>query len=180
MTRFALIPLAFFANACASAEDAQETLNDTTEDVRAAFDELEGDQDRSTAAFGNHIVRVTERMFRADMADAGCSYIAAVAGGWRNYTSKTTLNVFDTSGHHAFRLQGVMKWDDNASGQLLAKGHSASDDMTVTVEADWLNNEIDGDIFFSGNDNPTYRLFGEKRNRGTGGLVIGAVGLCKE
>ena len=94
MTRFALIPLAFFANACASAEDAQETLSDTTEDVRAAFDEIEGDHDRSTAAFGTHIVRITERMFREDMADAGCRYIAAVSGGWRNYTSKTTLNIF--------------------------------------------------------------------------------------
>ena len=180
MTRFALIPFAFFANACATTDDAQDTLSNPTEEVRAAFDEIDGDHDRSTAAFGTHIVRVTERMFRADMANAGCEFIAAVSGGWRNYTSKTTLNIFDTSGHHAFRLQGIMKWQSNSEGELFAKGHSASDDMTVTLEADWLNGEIDGDIFFSGNDNPTYRLFGEKRNRGTGGLVIGAVGLCKE
>jgi hypothetical protein len=52
--------------------------------------------------------------------------------------------------------------------------------MTVTLEADWLDNKIDGDIFFADNPNVSYRFFGEKRHRGLGGFVIGAVGICKD
>ena len=179
MTRFALIPLAFFANACASAEDVQDTVTDTTEDVRNAFDEFEAEQDRTTHAYGSRVVRVTERIFRNEMSDAGCRFVAGVTGGWHNRSQKTSLNVFDTSGHLALELQGVMQWIDNSAGEITAKGHNASDNMTVVLEADWLNQKIDGDLIFTQEANKAYRFFGEKRNGAVGGRIIGAVGMCK-
>ena len=179
MTRFALIPLAFFANACASAEEAQEAMTDATEEVRNAFDEIEAEQDRSTAAYGSMVARVTERMFRKELSDAGCRFVAGVTGGWHNRSQKTSLNVFDTTGHRALELKGMMNWVDNSSGEILAKGHNASDNMTVVLEADWLNQKIDGDLIFTQEANKAYRFFGEKRNGLRGGRIIGAVGMCK-
>ena len=180
MTRFALLPLAFFANACANSENPQDTMTDDTEEVRAAFDEVEAAQDRRSASYGNRIVQIAEYMFANELSDNSCRYIAAVAGTWRDRTFRTALNVFDTTGHHALRMHGGMQWVDNASGEMFAKGHSAADNMTVALEADWVDNTIDGDMFFADDANVSYRFFGEKRHRGLGGLVIGAVGLCKD
>ena len=133
----------------------------------------------TTAAYGSLVVRITERMFRNEMSDAGCRFVAGVTGGWHNRSQKTSLNVFDTSGHNALKLQGVMKWIDNSAGEILAKGHNASDNMTVVLEADWLNQKIDGDLIFTQEANKAYRFFGEKRNAPIGGRILGAVGMCK-
>ena len=179
MTRFALIPLALFANACASAEDAQNAVTDATEDVRAAYDEVEAQLDRSNPTYSNRIIRVAERMFRSEMAAEGCTFVAATAGGWRNRSFRATLNIIDNTGHQPMRLQGKLTWDSNDSGQLLAKGHNAYDNQLAALEADWLQNEIDGDLHFSGAET-SYRYFGKKRDRGLGGLIIGAVADCKK
>ena len=99
MNRFALIPLAFFANACASAEEAEEAVTDATEEVRAAYDEVEAELDRTNPTYSQRIIRVAERMFRNDMADEGCTFVAATAGGWRNRSFQVSLNIIDTTGH---------------------------------------------------------------------------------
>jgi len=179
MTRFALIPLALFANACASAEEAQEAVTDTTEEVRAAYDEVEAELDRTNPTYSNHIIRVAERMFRSEMADEGCVFVAATAGGWRNRSFRATLNIIDTTGHQPMRLEGKLTWDSNNSGQLLAKGHNAYDGQVAALEADWLQDEIDGDLLFSGAENG-YRFFGKKRERGQAGMIIGAVASCNK
>jgi hypothetical protein len=184
MTRFALIPLAFFANACASADDAQQFVSDDAEEVRAAFDELEAGQDRTTTAtattttFGDRVVRVAERIFQNDMYASGCEYVAAAAGSWRYYPANISLNVFDVSGDHEMELQGVMKWIDNSSGEIYTKGFNRMDNRRAKLEADWLHNRIEGDLTFS-RDNAEYRFFGLKNHRGTGGSVIGAIVLCE-
>ncbi len=178
MTRFALIPLALFANACASAEEAEEAVTDATEEVRMAYDEVEAELDRTNPSYSSRMIRVAERMFRNEMADAGCTFVAATAGGWRNRSFRTTLNVIDMTGHQPMRLEGKLTWDSNESGGLVAKGHNAYDGQTVVLEADWLNNDIDGDLLFSETEKE-YRYFGKKRERGMAGLIIGAVAQCK-
>ena len=178
MNRFALIPLALFANACASAEEAEEAVTDATEEVRMAYDEIEAELDRTNPTYTSRIIRVAERMFRNEMADAGCTFVAATAGGWRNRSFRTTLNIIDMTGHQPMRLNGKLTWDSNESGELRAKGHNAYDRQVVTLEGDWLNDEIDGDLLFSGSDK-AYRFFGNKRDRGIGGMIIGAVAACK-
>ena len=184
MTRFALIPLAFFANACASADDAQDFVSDEVEEVRAAFDELDGAQDRSTtvsattSSYGDRVVRVAERLFRNDMYASGCKYVAAAVGSWRYYPSNISLNVFDVSGDHEMHLQGVMKWIDNSAGEIRGKGFNQMENRRAKLEADWLHNRIEGDLTFS-RDDTEYRFFGLKNHRGSGGSVIGAIGLCE-
>ena len=179
MTRFALIPLAFFANACASAEDVQDTVTDETEQVRAAFDEVDGQLDRPTSTYGNRIARISARMFADDLNEAGCRQVGAVAGGWSDRTFRTALNVFTAQGDHAVRLHGGLTWDDNASGQLFAKGANPEENMVMAIEADWMGDKVDGDVFMGNGNGPEYRLFAEKRSRGLGGVVIGAIGYCK-
>ena len=176
MTRFALIPLAFFANACASAEEAEEAMTDATEEVRDAFDEVEDQSARSTETFNNRMVRAAYHMFRNDLANEECKYVAAVAGGWINRSFNTQLNVISTVGESVVQLKGVMQWVDNNSGEMIAKGHASSDNQTFILEADWLNDTLDGDLLYA---NDAYRFFGEKRNRGVGGVMIGAIGFCK-
>ena len=178
MNRFALIPLALFANACASAEEAEEAVTDATEEVRMAYDEIEAELDRANPNYSYRIVRVAERMFRDDMADEGCMFVAATAGGWRHRSLRTTLNVIDANGHQAMRLEGKMTKVSNDSGELRAKGHNPFDNQTIALEADWLNGDIYGDLFFSDADKE-YRFFGKKRDRGVGGMIIGAVAVCK-
>ena len=176
MTRFALIPLAFFANACASAEEAEEAMTDATEEVRDAFDEVEDQNARSTKTYNNRMVRAAYHMFRNELEHEGCKYVAAVAGGWTNRTFRTQLNVISTVGESVVQLKGVMQWVDNNSGEMIAKGYAPSDNQTFILEADWLNDTLDGDLLYA---NDAYRFFGEKRNRGVGGVMIGAIGFCK-
>ena len=176
MTRLVLIPLAFFANACASAEEAEEAMTDATEEVRDAFDEIDGQNERTSITYTNRIVRAAHQMFRNELEDAGCKYVAAVTGGWTNRTFRTELTLISTLGESVVQMRGTMKWIDNGSGELVAKGHNASDNQTFILETDWLNDSIEGDLLV-GNDG--YRFFGEKRVRGVGGAIIGAVGFCK-
>ena len=183
MTRLALIPLALLANACASADNAQEFVSDEVEEARAAFDELEAGQDRTTttsattSSFGDRVVRVAERLFRNDVYASGCKYVAAAAGSWRYYPSNISMNVFDISGDHEMQLQGAMKWIDNSSGEIYTKGFNQMENRSAKLEADWLHNRIEGDLTFS-HDKAEYRFFGLKNHRGTGGSVIGAIVLC--
>ena len=46
MTRFALIPLALLANACASAEDVQDNLTDMTYELQRDIEEMTAETDR--------------------------------------------------------------------------------------------------------------------------------------
>ena len=181
MTRFALIPLAFFANACASAEDVQEDTQPETSELRAAFDEIGSETDRRSAtvasSYGLRVVHVVDRMFRNELDAAGCKYVAAAVGSWHYYPANISLNVFDIQGTHELHMSGVMHWEDNSSGEITMKGYSQGNNEVVKLEADWLDNSIEGDMSFS-SDESEYRFFGAKVHRGPGGLAIGAIGVC--
>ena len=177
MTRFALIPLAFFANACASAEEVQELIDETSEEVREGFDSYEAETDRAGENRNKRALASAERQFRNELTESDCDLVGAVYGYWRDRGFRLNLTATNEDAKTLARLQGSLSFDSNNRGEIWAKGRTF-DNSTMVLEGDWLNSAIEADIFTVGMANSDHTVFAKKTRRGLGGRVIGAVAVC--
>ena len=178
MTRFALIPLAILANACASAEDVQDNLTDMTHELQRDIDEMTAETDRDADAHRQNIYAVAHDMFEGRLNDQRCEIVAALAGGWADRSFRLKTNMIGRSGELIATLEGRMRYVDNATGEFGAKGHIAKPQTGVVMEGDWYRDQLEADIIIDGINQEHYEVIGLKAHRGLGGQVIGAVVAC--
>ena len=180
MTRFALIPLAILANACASAEDVQDNLTDMTHELQRDIEEMTAETDRDADAHRQNIYAVAHDMFEGRLNDQRCEIVAALAGGWADRSFRLKTNMIGRSGELIATLEGRMRYVDNATGEFGAKGHIAKPQTGVVMEGDWYRDQLEADIIIDGDgiNQVHYEVIGLKAHRGLGGQVIGAVVAC--
>lgn len=178
MTRFALIPLALLANACASAEDVQDNLTDMTHELQRDIDEMTAETDRDADAHREHIYAAAHDMFEARLPVQGCEIVAALAGGWADRSFRLKTNMIGQSGELIATLEGRMKYTDNASGEFGAKGQLKKANDVVAMEGDWYHDHLEADLVVDGINQQHYEVIGLKAHRGLGGQIIGAVVAC--
>jgi hypothetical protein len=179
MTRFALIPLAFFANACASAEEVQDLVEETTEEVREGIDSYDAETDRSTRTRNKAMLSYAKREFRNEMAERDCDLVGAVQGNWRDRSFRLDMTVINTNADTIAKLEGALQYDANNTGEIWAKGRTIGNN-TMGLEGDWVNNAIEAVLFTAGAANSDRTVFAKKIHRGLGGKMIGAVAICNK
>ena len=108
MTRFALIPLAFFANACASAEEVQDLVEETTEEVREGIDSYDAETDRNARNRNKAALSYAEREFRNELAERDCDLVGAVQGNWRDRRFRLNMTVINTNADTIAKLEGAL------------------------------------------------------------------------
>ena len=178
MTRFALIPLAILANACASAEDVQDNLTDMTHELQRDIEELNADYDRSTVESRQHVYDRARDIFGPRLQADGCEMFAAVVGGWADRSFRIKTDLISESGSIIVNAVGQLRYSDNSTGTFGFKGHIHNKQTTVLAEGDWADRHLEADVSFDGTNEETFRLIGLKAHDGLGGAVLAAVADC--
>ena len=178
MNRFALIPLAILANACASAEDVQDNLTDMTHDLHRDIEDMSADYDRSTVESRQHVYDRARDIFGTRLQIDGCEMFAALVGGWVDRSFGMKADMIGESGSIIVNAVGQLQYTDNRSGTFGFKGHIQDKQTTVLVEGDWYQDHLEADVSFDGTNQERFRLIGLKAQEGLGGTVIAAVADC--
>ena len=178
MTRFALIPLAILANACASAEDVQDNLTDMTHELHRDIEDMSADYDRSSAESRQHVYDRARDIFGTRLQTDGCEMFAALVGGWVDRSFRMKADMIGESGSIIVNAVGQLQYTDNRAGTFGFKGHIQDKQTTVLVEGDWYREHLEADVSFDGANDESFRLIGLKAQEGLGGAVIAAVADC--
>lgn len=180
MTRFALIPLAILANACASAEDVQDELTDMTHEIQRDLEELSAEEDRDTAAYRQDFYDRTHEALADSLASQGCVMVGALSGGWTNPTLQVRAKMIDRTGHVVVAMDGKMRYTLQDQGVFGTKGHISDEATTVIMEGDWYGDRLEADMIFAGQNKTEeiYRFTGFKNEKAGRGEIIGAVAAC--
>lgn len=179
MTRFALIPFAILANACASAEDVQDGQTYTDEAVQRDIEELAAETGRNTDAQRQITYDRIGDVFEGRIQAAGCEMVAAMTGEWSpNSVLHTTM--FDAGGEITAKMAGKLQYSNRHAGTFGTKGHDKSKSMTVLTEGDFYQSHIEADVTIVGeNWNPeTFHMIGLTDQHGQSGEVWAAVVDC--
>jgi hypothetical protein len=179
MTRFALIPLAILANACASAEEAQDNLTDMTHEIQRDIEDLSAESDRSSTHFGQRVYTIAQEIFSARLQSDGCEMVGAVFGQWQDRSFKLKTELYNASGETVVGMVGGLSYDDNHSGELGAKGYIQDENTIVVMEGDWYRHQLEADLTFNRANDKAFRIIGVKVNRGLGGMMLAAGAHCE-
>jgi len=177
MTRFALIPLALLANACASADEVQDSLTDATE-VQRDIDDTYADSDRQSDDHRQHLYQRARDMFAPTLQNQGCDMVGALVGGWADRSFRLKTDMVSQSGELIVSLEGRMRYTTNSEGEFGSKGHIVKQKSTVFMEGDWVGDRIEADLVFEGTNDDSFRVIGSKEQQGLGGEVIAVVADC--
>ena len=178
MTRFALIPLALLANACASTEDVQDNLTDMTYDLQRDIEEMTADADRNTDASRQQLYDRTHELYGDMLQAKGCEMVGALYGTWTDNPMRLRTDVFTPSGELTVRMEGMMEYTGNDVGTFGTKGYDAAEDTVVFMEGDWDQGRLEADILFDGFNEHSYRIIGQKADGIAGGTMIAAMATC--
>jgi hypothetical protein len=178
MNRLALLPLALFANACASADEVADAATETVEELREGIESYDAELDRDSSIQNKAILRYAARSFRNEMHEGRCEFMGAVVGDWKDRNFRINFNLIDDRAQSFAFLRGGLGWDANNIGEIWGKGTNSHNDSTITLEGNWVDTAIEGDLTVRGTDNMKFVVFAEKFNRGLGGLVVGAIASC--
>ena len=179
MTRFALIPLAILANACASTEDVQDGQTYTDEAVQRDIEELAAETGRNNDAQRQITYDRIGDVFEGRIQAAGCEMVAAMTGEWSpNSVLHTTM--FDAGGEITAKMEGKLQYSNRHAGTFGTKGHDKSKSMTVLTEGDFYQSHIEADVTIAGeNWNPeTFHMIGLTDQYGQSGEIWAAVVDC--
>lgn len=179
MTRFALIPLAILANACASSEDAQDGQTYTDEAVQRDIEELAGETARNTDAQRQAAFDRVQDVFGNRIDSAGCEMVAAMTGEW-SADSVLLTTMFEPDGTVTAKMEGRLRYTDNQEGVFGAKGHDKVKGVTVVTEGDFYREHVEADVIMTGENwnTQTFRVIGLKELRGQRGEIWAAVADC--
>jgi len=175
MTRFALIPLAFFANACASAEEVQDLVEETTEEVREGIDDI----DYSRSLDAELLLDVAQDQFQKQLDIGDCTMVGAVAGKITGPTAINMVLVNAGSREVMARLNGWMSQDTNDGGGFYAQDTAMSAFNSVEFDGDWEHNAIEADVYSTqGRTIYEATLFATMTERGDASSILGVVAVC--
>ena len=144
MNRLALLPLALFANACASADEVTEAATETAEEIRESVENYDAELDRDSTDFNKDVLRYAQRAFRNEMHEGRCELMGAVIGDWKDRNFRINFNLIDIHGSSFASLGGGLGWDANNTGEIWGKGTNRYNGSTITLEGSWLDSAIEG------------------------------------
>jgi hypothetical protein len=179
MNHLALLPLALFANACASADEVADAATETAEEVRESVENYDMELDRDSVDFNKDILRYAARSFKNEMIEGRCELMGALVGDWRDRNFRINFNLIDIHGESFASMRGGLGWDANNTGEVWGKGINRHNDSIITLEGNWYDSAVEGDMTVNGADKMNFVVFADKFNRGLGGLMIGAIASCR-
>ena len=206
MIRFALIPFAFFATACADADDLTQAADDLETEFRELVEEHEVDAERSAigpkplrvgnqtphaiktvekprpATLGQRVVEVAADRFERNVNKEGCKMVGAAFGAWKDQRLEYRGQMFHASGKPMDRIRGKVVVTSNGAGELYGYSVNPEGDIsTVAVEGDWMGKHLDADVTVrKGSQNHEMMLIGGIEGAFDGrGHFIGALAVCK-
>ena len=206
MIRFALIPFAFFATACADADDLTQASDDLETEFRELVEEHEVDAERSAngprpvlagnqspqaigtidnprpATLGQRVVKVAAERFERGVAKEGCKMVGAAFGAWKDQSLEYRGQMYHPSGKPMDRIRGKVTVTGNGAGEL--NGYSVKPGghfSTIAIEGDWMSNHLDADVRVrQGFERRELMLIGGIDGAFDGrGHFIGALAVCK-
>jgi len=186
MNRFALIPLAILANACASQADLEAMAEDAEADIRELLEQDEVDSERGTMAIHEvrqRVVRHTVQRFEDLAASEGCIIEGVALGHWRDRSFEYRGLVMNLEAKHMADITGSLTYDDNDSGDFFGKDIRSSGNITsVEINGQWMNQFIDADVSVihrNAFENEKLTLFATRKQRGLNGHFVGVLADCK-
>ena len=205
MIRFALIPFAFFATACADADNLTQAADDLETEFRELVEEHEGYSERSatvmkpkvikqkpqdigtvekprTATLGQRVVKIASARFERTVRKEGCKMVGAAFGAWKDQSLEYRGQMYHTSGKPMDRIRGKVTVTGNGAGEL--NGYSVKPGghfSTIAIEGDWMSNHLDADVRVrQGFERRELMLIGGIDGAFDGrGHFIGALAVCK-
>ena len=206
MIRFALIPFAFLASACADSADLAQATDDLEQDFKELVEDHQTETDRSAnerrpnvlvkpkpqavatiekpreVTLGEKVVTVATHRFARGIEKAGCKMVGAAFGAWKDQRLDYKGQMFHTSGKSMERIQGELVVTSNGGGELSGFGISPDSGIaTVAIEGDWTGGQLDADVAVRKGDRiHELVLIGDIDGAfDARGHFIGALALCK-
>ena len=172
MTRFALIPFAIFASACADSADLTETADGLEQEFKEMVEEYHSDTERRVAkpvaivaanqqppsagtiankrvlTIGQKVAGVASDRFAHLIEKQDCEMVGAAYGMWRDQRLDFRGEMFHDSGKPMARLHGELAITGNGTGEIGAFGvGKPGKTMKVAMEGDWKGSTLDADVF---------------------------------
>lgn len=185
MTRFALIPFAIFASACADSADLDQSIDEVEAEVRELIEEHDGYTERSnpSSKIGPKVVQLASHRFAETLDKMDCNMVGAGFGVWGADNSRDFKGaMFHNSSQLMARVHGEVDFSGNRHGMILGESyHTTSSKSPLLIDADWKGPKVVGDVYSAnGSSHDTdLALFGSMhRTSWTEGHFIFALAQC--
>ena len=141
MTRFALIPLAIFANACADSAGL-DSVENTEAEVRDLINEYGPDEERNAVesrSLAINLVQLANTKYLDAVEDAGCTVVGAAYGQWDKESGKFQGQTFHNSAQTMANFQGTVR-TQQSFGMIEADSFSDYENgRKLFLEGEWSN-----------------------------------------
>jgi hypothetical protein len=157
MNRFALLPLAFFANACADTEGLEESLADAETEVRELIESSDFDAEKS--AMSDHgarmkVLQTALAKFEKDAHRQGCEPTGVAVGNWVDRSFEYKGLFMDMKARPFAAIAGDISYVNNNDGEFNGFSVKSADDVgKLVIEGDWRDGSVQADVLGS-NDQP--------------------------
>ena len=184
MTRFALIPFALFASACADNNEYNPAAEDADQEFRDMLDETEVGTDRQHSVqteTGAKVVRIAWNRYQSEVASQGCSMIGAAYGAWTDQSQTFEGAAYYNSSAMMDEWGGQLSTTSNGRGELSGTGFNAVTGLDALImEGDWKGSYIHADVVTKkGNRIAEMVMVGDITHvDGNRGYFIGALADC--
>ena len=151
MTRFALIPFAIFASACADSADLEQNVDEVEAEVRELLESHDGytARDNPSSKIGQKVVQLANLRFAEKLNNLGCNMVGAGFGVYGADNSRDfTGAMFHNSTQLMARVHGEVDFTGNRHGMILGEStRSTSSKSALLIDADWKGGKVIGDMY---------------------------------
>ena len=183
MTRFAFIPFALFAVACADSTELDSATDEMPEELREYLDDEPETARRVQGGMtpAERMVRAAERRYGKQLSKAGCDFVGVGYGIWTKQDRVFTGAMFDASGYLIDKIQGQVEVLGNRHGTVSAKGGNSTPEFTnLQVDGDYKRGMLEADVTAKeGPDSLDLVMVGNIRGvHNVRGHIFGALAIC--
>ena len=150
MIRFALIPFAVFASACADSPDLAQTADELEQEFKDMMDTPEIDAEcdvHGPNALGAKVVQLAWARYADQVQKEGCDMVGAAYGAWEDQGMNFRGQMFQNSAMPMDAIAGRVVVTANGTGELSGVGTKAVENIdAVHIEGDWKGNHLDADV----------------------------------
>ncbi len=150
MIRFALIPFAVFASACADSPDLAHSADELEQEFKDMLDNPAIDAEcdvHGPNALGAKVVQLAWSRYSAQVQKEGCDLVGAAYGTWEDQGMNFRGQLFQNSAMPMEGIMGRVVVTANGVGELSGVGTQAVDSVdAVYIEGDWKGTHLDADV----------------------------------
>ena len=181
MTRFAIIPLAIFANACADSAGL-DNIEDTEAEVRDLIEDYGVEEDRNAShirTLGLNLVRLANTKYADSLQGSDCSVVGGAFGQWDNQSGEFRGMTFHNSAQVMATFSGHTKNQANFGIVHAENNWEVENSPKLILEGDWGQGDFVGDVYSADPRNSTeYTIFAVVEESKTTGQFFGALTIC--